>query len=51
MTADDFDVEDLATAFLRLDRGGTLLLESSWAQWIPYDQCYRNPLRYAVYYL
>lgn len=40
VTADDFDVEDLATAFLRLDRGGTLLLESSWAQWIPYDQCY-----------
>ena len=36
----DFDVEDLATAFLRLDGGGTLLLESSWAQWIPYDQCY-----------
>ncbi|MDN5771139.1 MAG: Gfo/Idh/MocA family oxidoreductase, partial [Microlunatus sp.] len=40
VTADDFDVEDLATAFLRLDGGGTLLLESSWAQWIPYDQCY-----------
>ena len=40
MTAADFDVEDLATAFLRLDGGGTLLLESSWAQWIPYDQCY-----------
>ena len=40
VTAEDFDVEDLATAFLRLDGGGTLLLESSWAQWIPYDQCY-----------
>ena len=40
ITADDFDVEDLSTAFLRLDNGGTLLLESSWAQWIPYDQCY-----------
>ena len=40
VTADDFSVEDLATAFLRLDGGGTLLLESSWAQWIPYDQCY-----------
>ncbi|HYI53102.1 MAG TPA: Gfo/Idh/MocA family oxidoreductase [Microlunatus sp.] len=40
VTADDFDVEDLATAFLRLDGGGTLLLESSWAQWIPFDQCY-----------
>ena len=35
-----FDVEDLSTAFLRLDGGGTLLLESSWAQWIPEDQCY-----------
>ena len=35
-----FDVEDLSTAFLRLDGGGTLLLESSWAQWIPRDQCY-----------
>lgn len=40
VTADDFDVEDLATAFLRLEGGGTLLLEASWAQWIPYDQCY-----------
>jgi predicted dehydrogenase len=35
-----FDVEDLSTAFLRLQDGGTLLLESSWAQWIPKDQCY-----------
>lgn len=35
-----FEVEDLATAFLRLEDGATLLLESSWAQWIPYDQCY-----------
>jgi predicted dehydrogenase len=26
-----FDVEDLATAFLRLDDGGTLLVEASWA--------------------
>lgn len=40
VTPADFDVEDLATAFLRLEGGGTLLLESSWAQWIPYDQCY-----------
>src|SRR5690625_7413279 len=23
-----------------MEGGGTLLLESSWAQWIPYDQCY-----------
>jgi predicted dehydrogenase len=35
-----FDVEDLSTAFLRLAGGATLLLESSWAQWIPRDQCY-----------
>jgi predicted dehydrogenase len=40
VTAADFDVEDLSTAFLRLEDGGTLLLESSWAQWIPHDQCY-----------
>ncbi|MDA0168908.1 Gfo/Idh/MocA family oxidoreductase [Solirubrobacter taibaiensis] len=26
-----FDVEDLASAFMRLDDGGTLLLETSWA--------------------
>lgn len=35
-----FDVEDLSTAFLRLDGGGTLLLESSWASYIPRDQAY-----------
>jgi predicted dehydrogenase len=35
-----FDVEDLSTAFLRLEGGGTLLLESSWAQRIPKDHCY-----------
>jgi predicted dehydrogenase len=35
-----FDVEDLSTAFLRLQDGETLLLESSWAQWIPKDRCY-----------
>ncbi len=38
--ASQYDVEDLSTAFLRLGTGGTLLLESSWAQWIPRDQCY-----------
>jgi predicted dehydrogenase len=38
--ASAYDVEDLSTAFLRLEGGGTLLLESSWAQWIPRDQCY-----------
>jgi predicted dehydrogenase len=35
-----FDVEDLSTAFLRVQDGATLLLESSWAQWIPKDRCY-----------
>lgn len=40
VTDDAFDVEDLSTAFLRLGGGGTLLLESSWAQYIPHDQCY-----------
>jgi predicted dehydrogenase len=35
-----FDVEDLSTAFLRLSGGATLLLECSWAQWVPEDQCY-----------
>ncbi len=35
-----FEVEDLSTAFLRLSGGATLLLEASWAQWIPHDQCY-----------
>jgi predicted dehydrogenase len=27
----DFDVEDLATVFMRLEDGGTLLVEASWA--------------------
>lgn len=36
----NFDVEDLSTAFLRLSGGETLLLECSWAQWVPDDQCY-----------
>jgi len=35
-----FEVEDLSTAFLRLTSGTTLLLESSWAQWVPEDLCY-----------
>lgn len=35
-----FDVEDLSTAFLRLADGVTLLLETSWAQWIESDSCY-----------
>lgn len=35
-----FDVEDLATAWLRLDGDATVLLEASWAQWIPHDQLY-----------
>ena len=40
VTEAPFDVEDLSTAFLRLAGGATLLLESSWAQWIPEDHCY-----------
>ena len=32
-----FDVEDLSTAFVRFYDGGTLLMESSWAQWIAKD--------------
>jgi predicted dehydrogenase len=36
----EFDVEDLSTAFLRLSSGATLLLECSWAQWVPEDLCY-----------
>ena len=40
VTAGSFDVEDLATAFLRLGPDATLLLESSWAQWIPEDVAY-----------
>jgi len=35
-----FEVEDLATALLRLEGGGSLALETSWAQWIPHDLCY-----------
>ncbi len=40
MTSGAFDVEDLSTAFLRLAGGETLLLECSWAQWVPAEQCY-----------
>lgn len=31
MVGSAYEVEDLATAFIRLDNGGTLLLETSWA--------------------
>ena len=40
ITDGEFDVEDLSTAFLRLSGGATLLLECSWAQWVPDDLCY-----------
>jgi predicted dehydrogenase len=40
VTDGEFDVEDLSTAFLRLAGGPTLLLEASWAQWVPEDLCY-----------
>lgn len=36
----DFEVEDLATAFVRMDNGSTLLLESSWAQGVGHDDMY-----------
>lgn len=35
-----YEVEDLATAFVRMNDGGTLLLESSWAQGIGHDDMY-----------
>lgn len=35
-----FEVEDLATAFVRLSDSSTLLLETSWASFIPEDQIY-----------
>ena len=35
-----FEVEDLATAFVRMDDGSTLLLESSWAQGVGHDDMY-----------
>ena len=34
-----FEVEDLATALLRLEDGRALALEASWAQYVPHDQC------------
>jgi len=37
-----FDVEDLATAFIRLQGGATLLLEASWASHIKGDAIYTN---------
>lgn len=38
----DFEVEDLSTAFMRLHTGSTLLLETSWASWVPHDLIYVN---------
>lgn len=35
-----YEVEDLATAFCRLSSGATLVLEASWAQWVPHDLCF-----------
>ncbi|MDN5725632.1 MAG: Gfo/Idh/MocA family oxidoreductase [Propionibacteriales bacterium] len=37
---ESFEVEDLGTAFVRMDGGATLLLEASWAQWIEEDSLY-----------
>jgi predicted dehydrogenase len=35
-----FEVEDLATAFIRTADGGTVLLETSWAQGVGHDDMY-----------
>ena len=35
-----YEVEDLSTAFVRLEGGATLLLEASWASYIERDQLY-----------
>lgn len=35
-----YEVEDLATAFVRLSGGATLLLEASWASYVERDQLY-----------
>ncbi len=35
-----FEVEDLGTAFVRMDNGATLLLEASWSQFVPADRLY-----------
>lgn len=43
LTADSkgtFDVEDLASAFIRMDNGSTLVLEASWASQIKEDVLY-----------
>lgn len=37
-----FDVEDLASAFIRLENGATLILEASWASHIKNDVIYTN---------
>jgi len=36
----EYEVEDLATTFCRLGNGATLILEASWAQWVPHDLCF-----------
>ncbi len=35
-----FDVEDLAAGMVRFEDGGTLMIEASWAQYIPDDRLY-----------
>lgn len=37
-----FDVEDLASAFIRLDTGATIMLEASWASHVKGDAIYTN---------
>ena len=38
--SETYEVEDLATAFVRLTGGATLLLEASWASYIEQDELY-----------
>jgi predicted dehydrogenase len=39
-TSSPYEVEDLATAFCRMDTGATVILEASWAQWVPHELCF-----------
>lgn len=39
-SATTFEVEDLGTAFVRMTNGATLLLEASWAQYVPRERIY-----------
>jgi predicted dehydrogenase len=38
--ANVFDVEDLAAGFIRFENGASVVLEASWAQFVPEDTLY-----------